>query len=69
MQVDGYRYKRQTLQIQCFPLYTLLLALGNPVVDILSLDIEGAELQVINKKNIVIVLIVQILDIYFIDTK
>ena len=29
--------------MQCLPLYSLLLALGNPKVDYLSLDIEGAE--------------------------
>jgi len=28
-------------------LYSILLALGNPKVDIFSLDIEGAELQVL----------------------
>ena len=33
-------------QIQCFPLYSLLLAVGNRTVNYLSLDIEGAELQV-----------------------
>lgn len=30
-----------------FPLYSVLMALGNPAVDLLSLDIEGAELQVL----------------------
>ena len=28
------------MKMQCFPLYTLLLALGSPTVDFLSLDIE-----------------------------
>ena len=28
-------------------IYSLLLALGNPTVDFLSLDIEGAEFQVL----------------------
>jgi len=32
---------------QCFPLYSLLLAIGNPKVNYFSLDIEGAELQVL----------------------
>ena len=32
--------------LQCFPLYSVLLALGNPTVHYLSLDIEGAEFQV-----------------------
>ena len=39
-----------TLEMQCLPLYSLLLSLGNPTVDFLSLDIEGAEFQVL--KNI-----------------
>lgn len=30
-------------QMQCFPLYSMLLAVGNPTVDYMSLDIEGAE--------------------------
>jgi len=29
--------------VQCFPLYSILLALGNPTVDYFSLDVEGAE--------------------------
>ena len=32
---------------QCFPIYSLILATGNPTVDYLSLDIEGAEIQVL----------------------
>ena len=35
------------VKMQCLPLYTLLLSLGNPTVDYLSLDIEGAEYQVL----------------------
>ena len=30
----------EKMPMQCFPLYTLLLALGNPTVDFLSLDVE-----------------------------
>ena len=37
-------------QIQCFPLYSLLLAVGNPTVNLFILDIEGAEYLVL--KNI-----------------
>ena len=33
--------------LQCFPLYSLLLAVGNPTINFLSLDIEGAEFLVI----------------------
>eukprot|EP00092_Neocalanus_flemingeri_P073101 GFUD01090139.1.p1 GENE.GFUD01090139.1~~GFUD01090139.1.p1 ORF type:complete len:291 (-),score=83.39 GFUD01090139.1:16-888(-) len=38
---------RQTLTVQCYPLYSILLALGNPKVDFMSLDIEGSELDVL----------------------
>ena len=43
----------KTMKMQCFPLYTLLLALGNPTVDFLSLDIEVslAVFQVIPNLN------------------
>ena len=38
----------KTYDIQCFPLYSLLLAAaGNVTVNYLSLDIEGAELLVL----------------------
>ena len=33
-------------QFQCFPLASLLLAIGNPTVNYFSLDLEGAELEV-----------------------
>ena len=33
-------------EFQCFPLYSLLLALDSPTVTLLSLDIEGAEFEV-----------------------
>ena len=36
-----------TMTLQCVPLYTLLLALGNPTVHWFILDIEGAEYQVL----------------------
>ncbi|CAL8128894.1 unnamed protein product [Orchesella dallaii] len=34
-------------EVQCFPLYSLLLAIGRTEVDYLSLDIEGAEYEVL----------------------
>ena len=34
-------------QVQCLPLASLLLALDNPTVNYLSLDLEGAELEVL----------------------
>ncbi len=53
--------------MQCFPLYSILLALDNPTVDLLSLDIEGAELQgtkivvVVNVDDVVTVVVVAVL--------
>ena len=32
--------------MQCFPLTSIIFALGNPRIDYLSLDIEGAEFEV-----------------------
>ena len=32
-------------EFQCFPLFSVLMALDNPTVTLLSLDIEGAEFQ------------------------
>ena len=40
-------YHRRTIRVQCFPLYSVLMALGNPRVDYFSLDIEGAEFPVL----------------------
>ena len=37
--------------LQCLPLYSLLLALGNPTVHYFSLDIEGAELPVLQVRS------------------
>jgi len=37
------KYERK-IQVQCFPLYSVLMAIGNPHIDYFSLDIEGAEL-------------------------
>lgn len=36
-----------TIKMQCMPLYSLILAAGNPTVNYFILDIEGAELQVL----------------------
>ena len=36
-------------QVECFPLYTLLVAVGiEKKLDFLSLDVEGAELKVLS---------------------
>jgi len=41
------KHMRSKYPVQCFPLYSLLIAAGLPRVDLLSLDIEGAELNVL----------------------
>ena len=33
--------------MQCFPLYSILLALDDPTVDYFSLDVEGAEMEIL----------------------
>ena len=38
---------RKTIKVQCFPLYSVLKALGLPTVHYFSLDIEGAEYPVL----------------------
>ena len=39
---------RSTYTVQAFPLYSLLLATGIKHVDFFSLDVEGAELDILN---------------------
>ena len=41
------KFDRRDLELECIPLTSLILALGNPTVDYLSLDIEGAEWPVL----------------------
>lgn len=36
-----------TFEVQCVPLYTILLALNRTTIDYLSLDVEGAEISVL----------------------
>ena len=48
--------------MQCFPVFSLLLAMGNPAVDLFSLDVEGSEFQILksipwDKVNIRVLLI------------
>jgi hypothetical protein len=40
--------KENIYKIQCFPLYSILLAINRTHVDYFSLDIEGAELKVLS---------------------
>ena len=37
---------RRKITVQCFPPYSVLKAIGNPMIDYFSLDIEGPEYQV-----------------------
>ena len=39
--------KKTPVQVQCFPLYSILAALNTHHVDFFSLDIEGAEIDVL----------------------
>lgn len=39
--------KSPVVNVQCFPLYTYLLALNTTVIDYFSLDVEGSELNVL----------------------
>ncbi|KAK2165596.1 hypothetical protein LSH36_48g07009 [Paralvinella palmiformis] len=42
-----YKHKKKPIEIQCFPLYSILSALEIKKVDYFSLDIEGAEVEVL----------------------
>jgi len=37
----------QNKEVQCLPLYSILLAIDNPKVDFFSLDVEGSEMDVL----------------------
>ena len=50
--VGGEIKRRKTTLMQCFPLYTLLLALRLPTVDFLSLDVEVFLLQMNNIQDL-----------------
>jgi len=41
------KFLATSIQIECVPLYTLLLALDRTVVDFFSLDVEGSELTIL----------------------
>ena len=53
---------RTVVDVQCLPIFTLLAALDFPTVDFFSLDVEGAELDILqtipwHKVNIVLNLV------------
>ena len=39
--------EKNLIMVQCFPLYTYLLALNMTHIDYLSIDVEGAEIEVL----------------------
>lgn len=45
--VPDQKHKPLMVNVQCFPLYTYLLALNKTVIDYFSLDVEGSELNVL----------------------
>lgn len=40
--------RRKDVTAQCFPLYSIMLALGRTEIDYLSLDVEGPELEILS---------------------
>ena len=40
-------YANSISKVICFPFFGILSAVGNPVVDFFSLDVEGAELPIL----------------------
>lgn len=45
--IEDTQTNYRVTEIQCFPLYSILLALNVTTVDFFSLDVEGSELQVL----------------------
>lgn len=42
-----WKITENIVEVQCFPLYSILLALNQTTVDFFSLDVEGDELRVL----------------------
>jgi len=45
--IYGGAMMAEPISIMCYPLYSILLAIGHLRVDLLSLDVEGAELPIL----------------------
>lgn len=45
---DNHNRTKPTHKVQCFPLYSILLALNQVTIDYLSLDVEGVERGVLD---------------------
>ena len=39
--------RAKCFSVPCYPLYEILLAIGNPTIDYFSLDVEGAEFGIL----------------------
>lgn len=44
--------KTEIAEVPCYPLYSIIQAAGNPVIDYMSLDVEGYELKVSSLRKI-----------------
>ena len=45
---ENLKDQENIYKIQCFPLYSILIAINRTYIDYFSLDIEGAELKVLS---------------------
>ena len=45
--VKGQGLRPDTVQIECFPFYSFMLALNRTTIDFFSLDVEGDELKIL----------------------
>lgn len=45
--VEG-QINKPTIEVQCFPIYSVLLASNRTTIDYLSLDVEGYEMKILN---------------------
>ena len=39
--------EKRVQRVQCFPFFSVMMALGNPTIDYFSLDVEGSELGIL----------------------
>ena len=45
--IKGQGLRPDTVEIECFPFYSLMLALNRTTVDFFSLDVEGDEIKIL----------------------
>ena len=45
---DNVGVSKEKITLQCFPLYSVLIALNKTTVDFLSLDVKGAEYEILS---------------------